>query len=140
MFLERKFARRVETAFEPRRCAVLPDADWGPLPEQVYDVVSHLQILLLARRNYDHIARDFGFLPIHGRTGLANQVEQLKTEIPRVFSRYERRFALTEIETEMDDDGVPFLQASGSIHGLEGRLTLYVTVTTRQIGRVEFGP
>jgi predicted component of type VI protein secretion system len=140
MFLERKFARHLGHTFEQRRCTVLPEADWSSLPELVLDVVSHLQILLFARRNYDHVASDFGFVPIHGRMGLGSQVEQLKAEIPRVFARYERRFALAELESEMDDDGVPFLQAAGSIRGLKGTLSLNITVTTRKISQVAFGP
>ncbi|MGC4067270.1 MAG: GPW/gp25 family protein [Polyangiaceae bacterium] len=140
MFLERKFARRAESRFEPRSHLVLPDTDLKLLPELVYDVVSHLQILLSARRNYAHVAADFGFSPIHGRTGLSSQVELLKTEIPRVFNRYEPRFTLAELEAEMDDDGVPFLQATGTISGLVGKLALDIAVTSRRITRVAFGP
>lgn len=140
MFLEKKFAHRVKSEFAPRRCAVLPTADWSLLPELIYDVISHLQILLLARRNYDHVASDFGFLPIHGRTGLNAQLEQLKAEIPRVFSRYERRFALASLEAEVDDDGVPYLRGSGSIRGLKGSLHLSISVKTRKIIEVDFEP
>jgi predicted component of type VI protein secretion system len=140
MFLEKKFAFRGKSEFTPRRCVVLPAADFCLLPEVVYDVISNLQILLLARRNYDHVALDFGFFPIHGRTGLSDQLERLQKEIPDVFARYERRFTLATLEAEVDDDGLPYLLGAGSIRGQKGALSFSISIKTRKITRVEFEP
>jgi hypothetical protein len=142
MFLERKFAHAAGAGqgfgTTTVRCSVLPSADWSAMPEPVYDVICSLQLLLKARRNYDHVVRDFGFSPSHGQTGLDGQIELLQREIPAVFGRYERRFSLQELDADVDEDGVAFMRASGRVRGTEGTLSLLFSVSDRRISEVTF--
>lgn len=115
MFLERKFAPQAPQAQRSALCDVLPEADWAVLPELVYDVLVNIQVLLKARRGYDHILPDYGLTASDGNTGAEAQVERLQRELPETLARYEPRFALKELDFEIEADGKSSVVVTGSI-------------------------
>lgn len=142
MFLERKFSRHDPESrrVEPSLCPALPHADWSRLPEVVYDVLSNLQILLSARRNYSHVFADFGLSPSDGQHGLEARIEVLQSELPQTLARYERRFRLDEVDVDVDDAGTPHMLLRGVLLTQPGSLALRFGVIDRRILSFEYGP
>lgn len=142
MFLERKFSskRSEHGACEPPLCPVLPRAEWSALPELVYDVLCNIQLLLKARRGYDHIFPDFGLTPNEGHFGYEAMVERTQIEFPQTLARYEPRFTLDDSDIEVDDDGTYFSRATGTIRGIDGRFSFRFGVLSRKIDALEFVP
>ena len=142
MFLQRKFARNGADAAsaEPALCPGLLDVDWSALPEVIHDVVCNLQLLLLARRRYDHVLSDFGLSAESGQSGHAARVECLQQEVPETFARDERRFELTELDFEVDLSGSVSMKAAGRVALAAGVLELHFGVVGRKITKLCFVP
>jgi predicted component of type VI protein secretion system len=141
MFLRRKFGDpATRNGFEDACRNVLPRADWSTIPEPICDVVNNLQVLLSARRCYDHIALDFGLSPNEGQTGLAAQIERIQRELPGIMVRYERRFDLSALEVDVDDDGASFMIIKGNVRGLSGTLCISFSLPGRKITRINYAP
>jgi hypothetical protein len=142
MFLERKFS--IELAgrqrFEPPVCPGLERIDRSTLPELVCDVVCNLQLLLAARRGYDHVLGDFGLSTSDGQSGQEARVERLQSEVPETFARYERRFALLQLDFDVDDAGDAFMKASGRIAAARGNLVFRFGTVNRKIIELRFQP
>lgn len=142
MFLERKFSSKCSEhgTLKPPLCPVLPRAEWSALPDVVYDVICNIQILLKARRGYDHIFPDFGLTPSEGHFGNEAMIERAQVEFPQTLARYEPRFVLEATDTETDDDGTHFLRASGTIRCVSGRFAFRFGLLNRKIDSLEFVP
>lgn len=141
MFLERKFSQRsgVSEINDPPLSPVLPHADWSSFPELVYDVLSNIQLLLKARRGYDHILPDYGLSPSEGRFGHEGLIERLSVELPQTLRRYEPRFTLLETDVE-ETDGKRFMRATGTIRGLAGRFSFRFGILSRKVDSLDFEP
>ncbi len=141
MFLERHFSVREpnERTSDPPLSPVLPRADWSAFPELVYDVMSNIQLLLKARRGYNHCLPDYGLTPSEGRFGHEDLIERLNVELPRTLARYEPRFVLTETDVE-EHAGAYHLRVSGTIRTLPGEFCFRFGVLSRKIDSLEFTP
>jgi hypothetical protein len=135
MFLERKFSSTLggRQRFEPPVCPGLQGIDRTELPELVYDVVCNLQLLLAARRHYDHVLPDFGLSTSDGQTGLEARVERLQREVPETFARYERRFGLQQLDFDVDDAGDAFMKVTGRVPAARATLVFRFGVVNRKI-------
>lgn len=142
MFLERKFSRKLtgRLRFEPALCPSLDGLDRSALPELVYDVLCNLQLLLSARRGYDHVLGDFGLSASEGGAGREARVEKLQAEVPETFARYERRFALLRLDFDVDATGETFMKATGRIEQASGGLVFRFGIDNRRIVDLAFRP
>lgn len=142
MFLERKFSVELgaRLRFDPALCPSLERLDRSALPELVYDVVCNLQLLLAARRGYDHVLGDFGLSASDGAAGREARVEKLQEEVPETFGRYERRFQLARLDFDVDDTGDTFMKATGRIDGACGTLVFRFGIVSRSIVDLAFRP
>jgi len=141
MFLERKFSRKyARLRFEPPLSPSLDALDRSALPELVYDVVCNLQLLLAARRGYDHTLMDFGLSASEGGSGREARVERLKLEVPETFARYERRFSLSRLDFDVDEAGETSLVATGRVDAAKGALVFRFGINDRKIAKLEFRP
>jgi hypothetical protein len=142
MFLERKFSIQLDARlrFEPALCPALERLDRSALPELVYDVSCNLQLLLLARRGYDHVLGDFGLSASDGGTGHEARVETLQAEVPETFRRYERRFQLERLDFDVDPAGDTFMKATGRIDAAHGTLVFRFGIVSRTIVELAFRP
>ena len=142
MFLERKFSRTLEGRLrcEPALCPSLDALDRSLLPELVYDVVCNLQLLLAARRGYDHVLGDFGLSAAEGGAGHEERVERMQREVPETFARYERRFQLGRLDFDVDADGQTTMKATGRIALCQGTLVFRFGIISRSIIELQFRP
>lgn len=142
MFLERKFSVALgpRLRFAPALCPSLERLDRSALPELVYDVLCNLQLLLGARRGYDHVLADFGLSASDGATGREARVEKLQAEVPETFARYERRFQLARLEFDVDAAGDTFMKATGRIDGAHGTLEFRFGIVSHGIIDLAFRP
>ncbi len=142
MFLERKFSRVDPESgrARPALCPVLPAADWRCLPALAHEVMVNVQLLLKARRGYDHVFPDYGLTPPEGSTGAEAQVERIQRELPETLARYEPRFRLAELDFEVDDEGRCLLLVTGSIAALSGTFRFTFSAASRRINGLEYLP
>ena len=142
MFLERKFSVELDARlrFDPALCPSLDGLDRSALPELVYDVLCNLQLLLGARRGYDHVLGDFGLSASEGATGREARVEKLQQEVPETLARYERRLSLERLDFDVDDAGDTFMKATGRIDGAQGTLVFRFGIVSRTIIGLAFRP
>jgi predicted component of type VI protein secretion system len=142
MFLERKFSRKLgaRLSFEPPQCQGLEHIDRSALPELVYDIVCNLQLLLAARRRYDHVLADFGLGTSDGQSGQETRVERLQQEVPETFARYERRFGVLQLDFDVADAGDAFMEVSGRVEAARGTLVFRFGVVSRKIVELTFQP
>jgi gene 25-like lysozyme len=140
MFLERKFSIALggRQTFEPPVCPGLQGIDRTALPELVYDVVCNLQLLLAARRHYDHVLPDFGLSTSDGQSGQEARVERLQREVPETFARYERRFALLQLDFDVDDAGDAFMKVTGRVPAAQATLVFRFGVVNRKIVELSY--
>lgn len=141
MFLERNFSTYdpATRTTEPPLSPVLPRADWAAFPQLVYDVMSNIQLLLKARRGYDHVLPDYGLTASEGRFGHDDLIERLNVELPQTLARYEPRFSLVETDFE-EHAGAQYMRVSGTIRGVPGRFSLRFAILGRKIDRLDFEP
>lgn len=141
MFLERTFSTHGPThrTAEPPLSPVLPRADWSAFPELVYDVMSNIQLLLKARRGYDHVLPDYGLTPNEGRFSHEGLIERLNLELPQTLARYEPRFTLVETDIE-EHDGAHCMRATGSICGVPGKFSFRFSILSRKLDCLDFEP
>jgi hypothetical protein len=142
MFLERKFSVELgaRLRFEPALCPSLEKLDRSALPELVYDVLCNLQLLLGARRGYDHVLGDFGLSASEGAAGREARVERLQAEVPETFGRYERRFQLARLDFDVDEAGDTFMKATGRIEAAQGTLVFRFGIVSHTIVDLAFRP
>lgn len=142
MFLERKFSQKLggRLRFEPALSPSLDKLDRSSLPELVYDVVCNLQLILSARRGYDHTLPDFGLSASEGGSGQEARVERLQLEVPETFARYEPRFSLARLDFDVDASGETLLKATGRIDAAAGALLFQFGIISRRISALAFRP
>jgi phage baseplate assembly protein W len=131
MFLERKFMSSDE------RRALLAEA--GPLaglPERTRDIVHNLERLLATERGIGHVLPDYG-LSRSGQWSVEGVIAHATAELRETLPRYDARFALDDIESELDDNGRPLLLVIGRIDG--ARVILTIDPLGRRIGNVRLG-
>jgi phage baseplate assembly protein W len=128
MFLERKFMtpteRRAATATGPRNA----------LPAPIQDVVHNVERVLAVERGIGHVLPDFG-LSRSGHWSTEGVLVQASAELRETLPRYEARFALDDIETDLDDDGHPLVLVIGRIAG--ARVTLVIDPLRRCVRAVQ---
>jgi predicted component of type VI protein secretion system len=98
----------------------------------------NIQILLRARRRYDHLLPDYGLSAPHGKLADDNQIEVLQTQFPETLKRYEPRFNLGVLDFDVNDDGISFMTATGDLRVCPGTLRFSFTVNSRIILSVHF--
>jgi predicted component of type VI protein secretion system len=130
MFLERKFM----TARE-RADARAADAHAG-LPEPIRDVVHNIERLLAAERGIGHVLPDYG-LSRSGQWSVEGVLVHAAAQLRETLPRYETRFALVDLETDLDPDGRPLVRVRGTIGG--ARVALTVDPLNRRIHAIELG-
>ena len=130
MFLERKFMTPID------RGATRDTGRRPALPEPVQDVVRNVERVLAAERGIGHVLPDFG-LSRSGHWSTEGVLVQAAAELRETLPRYEARFALDDIETDLDDDGRPLVLAIGRIAGV--RVTLAIDPVRRRIRAVQLG-
>jgi phage baseplate assembly protein W len=136
MFLERKFLTPTE-----RSAANAPgaanDADRpSGLPEPLGDVVRNIERVLATERGIGHVLPDFG-LSRSGQGSVEGVLAHATAELRETLPRYEARFAIDELETDVDDDGRPFVHVLGRIAG--ARVTLTIDPLRRRVHAVQLG-
>src|SRR5690606_344165 len=138
MFLERKFAtQRRGPAPQARHSRVLPNADWSRVPPTIHDIVSNIQILLQARRGYDHVFPDFGLSPVNGWHNVPEALERLNIELPETLARYEPRFVMHKLDFDVTDEGLNLIVVSGTVRDDGGLLHFTFEAERRRIVRVD---
>jgi phage baseplate assembly protein W len=127
MFLERKFMSPGE-----RRERLLAAGPLAALPEEVRDVAQNLSHLLAAERGIGHVLPDFGFSR-SGHWSAEGLLTHCSRELRENLRRYEPRFALVDIEAELDADGHPALLVLGRVVGVSGLVSLTLDPIQRRI-------
>jgi phage baseplate assembly protein W len=117
MFLERKFLPASE------RGAASGGPAHARLPAPLEDVVRNLEHVLAAERGISHILPDFG-LSRSGAWSVEGILVHAAAELRETLPRYEARFALDDIETDLDDDGLPIVVVHGRVAGVRVALTI----------------
>lgn len=130
MFLERKFMSPSE-----HRAAVEAGARTG-LPAAVQDVVHNLERVLSAERGIGHVLPDYG-LSRSGQWSLEGVLAHASAQLGETLPRYERRLAIDEIETDVDDAGHPLVLVIGRIGG--ARVTVTIDPLRRRVHAVQLG-
>lgn len=139
MFLERKFAtQRRGPLLQARRSRVLPNADWSQMPPTIHDIVANIQILLQARRGYDHVFPDFGLSPVNGWHNVPEALERLNIELPETLGRYEPRFVMQELDFDVTDEGLNLIVVSGTVKTDGSLLHFTFEAERRRIVRVDY--
>ncbi len=139
MFLERKFV--LDAAGPPAQSrfgSVLPNADWSYVPPTIHDIVNNIQILLRARRGYDHIFKDFGLSPITGWHNVPEVLERLNVELPETLSRYEPRFVMAKLDLDVTDDGLKLMVLCGVTKDDGSLLRITFEAERRHVVRVDY--
>lgn len=116
MFLQRKFLTDTERA-------VAPAHRHPALPAPIDDVVQNLEHVLAAERGISHVLPDYG-LSRSGAWSVEGILVHAAAELKETLPRYEARLALDEIETDLDDDGLPIVVVRGRIAGVRVTLTI----------------
>jgi len=98
--------------------------------------VRNVERVLAAERGIGHVLPDFG-LSRSGHWSTEGVLVQAAAELRETLPRYEARFALDDIETDLDDDGRPLVLAIGRIAGV--RVTLAIDPVRRRIRAVQLG-
>jgi predicted component of type VI protein secretion system len=130
MFLERKFMSPSE-----HRAVVEAGARTG-LPALVQDVVHNIERVLSAERGIGHVLPDYG-LSRSGQWSLEGVLAHASVQLGETLPRYERRLAIDEIETDVDDNGHPLVLVIGRIGG--ARVTLAIDPLRRHVQAVQLG-
>ena len=130
MFLERKFMSPSE-----HRAVVEAGARTG-LPALVQDVVHNIERVLSAERGIGHVLPDYG-LSRSGQWSLEGVLAHASAQLGETLPRYERRIAIDEIETDVDDAGHPLVLVIGRIGG--ARVTLAIDPLRRHVQAVQLG-
>jgi phage baseplate assembly protein W len=130
MFLERKFMSPSE-----HRAVVEAGARTG-LPARVQDVVHNIERVLSAERGIGHVLPDYG-LSRSGQWSLEGVLAHASAQLGETLPRYERRLAIDEIETDVDDAGRPLVLVIGRIAG--ARVTLAIDPVRRCLHAVQLG-
>jgi phage baseplate assembly protein W len=130
MFLERKFLTPIE------RGTAIHAGPRTALPEAIQDVVRNVERVLAAERGIGHVLPDFG-LSRSGHWSLEGVLVHAVAELRETLPRYEARFALDDIETDLDDDGRPLVLVIGRIAG--ARVTLAIDPLRRRVQAVQLG-
>ena len=131
MFLERKFMTLTE-----RRTLAATAGALADLPERIHDVVRNVERLLAAERGVGHVLPDYGFSR-SGHWSVEGIIAHTTAELRQTLPRYETRFALDDVEAELDDDGHPLLLVLGRIG--EVRVTLTIDPLRRRVHAVQVG-
>jgi phage baseplate assembly protein W len=106
------------------------------LPAPVQDVVRNVERVLAAERGIGHVLPDFG-LSRSGHWSVEGVLVHATAELRETLPRYETRFALDDIETDLDDDGRPLVLVIGRIG--EARVTLAIDPLRRRVQAVQLG-
>jgi predicted component of type VI protein secretion system len=128
MFLERKFMTAGERADARAATGHLG------LPDRVRDVVHNIERLLAAERGIGHVLPDYG-LSRSGHWSVEGVLVHAAAQLRETLPRYETRFALDDLETDLDPDGRPLVLVRGRVG--DARVALTIDPVGRRIHAIE---
>ncbi len=77
-------------------------------PTELEDIEQNLALVLRSKRGAGHDFQAMGLPDMHFRTA-EQAVETLKSVVPELIARHERRLEIINVDDDFDDDGRPYV-------------------------------